>query len=139
MGKATSENAVRLNDALPMSIVGAGSVEMLRPGLVESQKLESLITKLRQEYELVIIDTPPLLAVVDAVAISRFCDTTLLVVAWRDTPRQLVEQAIGLLRNSGAPLAGVLLNKVSQNNRLTYGAENYGYHSDAGATAKSAS
>jgi succinoglycan biosynthesis transport protein ExoP len=132
MGRSPSENAVQLNDTLPMSIVGAGSVDMLRPGLVESQQLENLITKLRREYELVIIDTPPILAVADAVLISRLCDTTLLVVAWRDTPRQLVEQAVSVLRDSGAPLAGALLNKVSQKKRLTYGAENYGYHSDSG-------
>jgi capsular exopolysaccharide synthesis family protein len=138
MGKSTSENAMPLNDTLPMSIVGAGSVDMLRPGLVESQQLGKLISKLRLEYELVIIDTPPILAVADAILISHLCDTTLLVVAWRDTPRHLVEQAISLLRNSGAPLAGVLLNKVSQNKGLTYGAENYGYYRDSGAEAKSA-
>jgi capsular exopolysaccharide synthesis family protein len=137
MGKSTSEGVVQLNDTLPMSIVGAGSVDMLRPGLVESQQLESLITRLRREYELVIIDTPPILAVADAVLISRCCDSTILVVAWRDTSSQLVEQAVSLLRNYGAPLAGVLLNKVSQSKRLTYGAENYGYHSQSSVRATS--
>ena len=137
MGKSNSANEIPFNETLPMSIVGAGSVDMLRPGLVESQKLGNLISKLRLDYDLVIVDTPPILAVADAILISHLCDTTLLVVAWRDTPRHLVEQAIKLLRNSGAPLAGVLLNKVSENKRLTYGAENYGYNRNSDAEVTS--
>jgi capsular exopolysaccharide synthesis family protein len=130
LGESTSDNAVQAHRSLPIAILSAGSVTTLRPGIVESKRLGELIRKLRLEYELVIVDSPPVLSLSDAVMISNLVDATLLVVAYRDTPRNLVVKAVNVLRASGAPLAGVLLNKVDQANEATYVDDKYRYNRD---------
>jgi capsular exopolysaccharide synthesis family protein len=127
LGDATSDRAVQAHQSLPIAIISAGSINTLRPGIIESKQLADLIRKLRQDYDLVIVDTPPVLSLSDSVLISRLVDLTLLVVAWRDTPRSLIDKAVNILRSTGAPLAGVLLNKVSQPDESSYISDKYSY------------
>ena len=127
LGTATLESTIQPIENLPIALLSAGTVQTLRPGLIEKRELADLIAKLRRSYDLIIIDSPPILAVSDPVYISRFVDSTLLVVAWRDTPSSSISKAIEILRVSSAPLAGALFNKVIDQNRLTYGPTDYGY------------
>jgi capsular exopolysaccharide synthesis family protein len=130
LGDATSDRAVQAHRNLPIAIISAGSISTLRPGIMESKQLAELIRTLRQDYDLVIVDTPPVLSLSDSVLISRLVDTTLLVVAWRDTPRSLIDKAVNILRSTGAPLAGVLLNKVTQPDESSYISGKYSYARD---------
>jgi capsular exopolysaccharide synthesis family protein len=130
LGESTSDRAVQAHTSLPIAIISAGSITTLRPGIIESKQLTDLIRKLRQDYDLVIVDTPPVLSLSDSVLISRLVDSTLLVVAWRDTPRNLVDKAVNILRSTGAPLAGVLLNKVNQPDESSYINDKYSYNRD---------
>jgi len=83
---------------------------------------------LSSAYSLVILDSPPVLPVSDALVIAKHADDTILVVQWRATARTLVEQAVKVLRTVNAPLVGVMLNKVdlSKLNHYEYGYR-YGY------------
>jgi capsular exopolysaccharide synthesis family protein len=130
LGDSPSDLAVQGHSSLPIAILSAGSVTTLRPGIIESKRLAELIRKLRLEYELVIIDTPPVLSLSDAVMISNLVDSTLLVVACRDTPRSVVAKAVNVLRSSGAPLTGIVLNKVEQSSQATYIDDKYRYKRD---------
>jgi len=130
LGNSTSDRAVQAHASLPIAIISAGSINTLRPGLLESKQLSELIRKLRQEYDLVIVDTPPVLSLSDSVFISSLVDSTLLVVAWRDTPRSVIDKAVNVLRSAGAPLTGVLLNKVERSREAAYIDDKYSYHQD---------
>ena len=85
--------------------------------------MQQLISRARAEYEYIVIDTPPLLAVSDALLISSSVDTTLLVVRWEHTPRAVVRSALKLIRENGIPLAGVVLSRVNlrKHARYSYG------------------
>ena len=132
-GNAALESTAEPFENLPIAMIDAGSIETLRPGLIEKRDMAILIANLRHEYDLIVIDTPPILAVSDPVYISRFVDAVLLVVAWRDTPKHLITEAVEIMRASRVPLAGVLLNKVKKGSLLTYGAKDYGYSNTAQA------
>lgn len=58
------------------------------------------------------IDTPPVLAVVDPVIMASVADASLLVVKWRTTPRRSVVKALSRLAPSGAPVIGCVLSQV---------------------------
>ena len=70
---------------------------------------------LRQSYDYVVIDLPPLAPVVDVRATKRIVDTYLLVVQWGSTKIPLIEHALGEAPGVYENLLGVVLNKVDMN------------------------
>jgi Mrp family chromosome partitioning ATPase len=79
------------------------------PEIFYGSAFEALLRRLRNDYDFVIIDTPPLSASADACAINRFADRVILPVRWNATSEQLVESALRRLAQSGArPIDGVL-------------------------------
>lgn len=95
------------------------------PELIASDAMEKLIARLRSVADLVIIDSPPVLAVNDANLLAHIADTTLFVVRWEKTPRAVVGQAVKSLRDVGATLAGVVLMRADATRYQYY---NYGYN-----------
>ena len=79
---------------------------------------------LREHYDHVIIDTPPVLAVPDARVIARFADAVLYIVGWNKTHREQVREGISELRSLGVTISGVVLNQIDGRKMSRYG---YGY------------
>ncbi|MCA9329638.1 capsular biosynthesis protein, partial [Candidatus Saccharibacteria bacterium] len=65
-----------------------------------------------QQFDYVIVDSPPILPVTDAVILSRYVDGVLLVVKGASTPRKVVRDATNRLRSVGANVLGAVLNNV---------------------------
>lgn len=84
---------------------------------LRSEKFKALIEQLRNEYDYIIIDTPPTLLVTDSLIISEAVDTTLFVINQRNTKKSDVKEAIQLLKESNANLSGIILSNV--NKRIT--------------------
>jgi polysaccharide biosynthesis transport protein len=116
-------------DDMPLAVIGAGSSYLPRPDLVNSRQFEALLDELAKTYHLLILDSPPVLPVSDALVISKHADATILVVEWRATARNLVEQAAKMLRTVNAPLVGAMFNKVDV---AKMGGTEYGYQYNYG-------
>lgn len=87
-----------------------------------SHRLTTLIEQLKQQYEYIIIDSPPVLAISDTLVLSQLVDVVLYMVRADKTPYQAAEQGIKRLRQLGAPLMGVVMNQVtSQSRGYNYG------------------
>ncbi len=98
---------------------------MTRPfGPAEFATLQSLLDRFRNEYDLVIIDTPPLLAMTDALIFAQIADATIFVCRWNSTTRQAVAGSINRLARSGASLIGVALTMVDRG-RLSLFSDEY--------------
>lgn len=80
--------------------------------LLSATWLEDLLVDLRESYDVVIVDTPPILPCTDAAIISRHVDTVLLTVRWHKTERASVTDALKILDTFGARVNGVVLNAV---------------------------
>jgi len=80
--------------------------------LLGSPKAQALLKQLQKDYELVIIELPPLAASVDSLAMSSMLDYTVVVAEWGKTPAPVLLEAVHLLRNARAKILGVVLNKV---------------------------
>lgn len=94
--------------------------------VLSSQAMQKLVTKLRDTFDLVIIDSAPLLPVNDTKILSMLADAVLLVVRWEKTPRDAVANAARILMDVRAPVAGVALARAD-NERFRY--YSYGYQS----------
>ncbi|WP_158304353.1 GumC family protein [Beijerinckia indica] len=80
--------------------------------IIGAPAMKQMLQGLRRTYDLVLIDTPPLLAASDALPLSYLVDEVIVLVDWRTTPRDAVSEAIEMLRRHDAPVGGIVLGKV---------------------------
>ena len=86
----------------------AGTVGGVGAPLFRSPRFEQLLREAREQYDYVVLDTPPLVPVFDAALLSRLVDGVILVVAADKTPRKLLEAALNLL--DPAKVLGIVFN-----------------------------
>ncbi len=82
--------------------------------LLSSAPLDQILTDLRGRYDWVLIDSPPVQAVSDAMVLARRCDAAVLVIQAGATPRGLVRIAVGRLQRAGMPVTGAVLNRLDR-------------------------
>ena len=92
--------------------------------LLESPKFVSMMEQLKKNFDYIILDTPPLGSVADALTISQYCDGSILVVRSGEVPKKLVADSVQMLRRTEKPLLGVVLNRVD----VSKSGKNYGYY-----------
>jgi capsular exopolysaccharide synthesis family protein len=95
--------------------------------VLKSNRLSQLIGRLRQTYDLVIIDTPPVLPVADALIMGRWADGAVMAARFDASRLPLVERANRQLALAGIPVLGVVVNGV-RGQDATYGNYAYSYN-----------
>jgi Mrp family chromosome partitioning ATPase len=88
--------------------------------------MRSLVDDLATRFDIVLIDSPPVLPVADALILSGYAEAVLLVVAAGSTRRAELRRAAEKLAQAGAPVVGAVLNKATAQHGYGYG---YGYYS----------
>lgn len=116
--KRLQQEVIYLSDA-GLSVMLSGPIPPNPAEILGSEKMKELVTQLRQEYDYVIFDTPPVTVVTDAAVLSASCDGVILVVRQGFTPYETAVLAKSNLSNVGANIIGCILNdfKASQSNR----------------------
>lgn len=127
LGQVTAERAF-FQGALPtLTILPAGSTTRNPPDLIGSERMRQLLGMLREAYDLVIIDAPPVTPVIDSAMLSKLVDKVVFVVRWRATPRDLVQRAIQAIDNPSHKVAGIILNNGDLKLMSSYAYYGYGY------------
>jgi capsular exopolysaccharide synthesis family protein len=119
------------DEASGLHIIGKGLAEFVNPGdLFASHRMETLMQTLKEHYDLIIMDSPPVMAVTDSRLLARLADKTLFVVRWDYTPRKVIKIAIQQLSEAGNNVAGIVLQRVNlkQYGRYSYGDSGHYYH-----------
>ncbi|HVZ84624.1 MAG TPA: polysaccharide biosynthesis tyrosine autokinase [Terracidiphilus sp.] len=115
-GKAKPKEAIMEWADLPnLHIMPSGPVPPLPSELLGSKQMEDMLAALRPEYDFILIDTPPVLAVTDAAILGRLVDASVLIIRYGTAQRQVVQRCIDLLDRSGTHLLGVVVNVVDFN------------------------
>ncbi len=96
--------------------------------LLGSEKMATLMNGWRKDYDLIVLDCPPVMAVADAVTLAKLCDAVVFVARWGTTPRLLVSHALKQLRAAHAPVTGVVMTRVDLTKQKAYGYGDYGYY-----------
>jgi tyrosine-protein kinase Etk/Wzc len=107
--------------------VVAGSRISNSPALLLSERFVTTLTKLNSDYDHIIIDSPPVLLVTDAVIVGRLSGTTLMVLRSDRHQTREIGDSIKRLRQAGVNLAGVIFNDVPISKKR-YGYGKYGYN-----------
>jgi len=107
-----------------LTIIPAGSKTMNPSDVLASERMKLLVSHLRETFDYVVLDTPPVGPVIDPVIVANLADKTIFIVQWGSTPRDLVETSIQQVSNDKR-VAGVVLNSVNQDRAKKYGGEYY--------------
>jgi succinoglycan biosynthesis transport protein ExoP len=110
-----------------MMVLPAGSIPPNPSELLGSRAMASLLRTLESEFDLVIIDLPPLLPVTDAALVSKLTKGALVVVAAGRTHKGELAGAVAALQNVGANVAGIILTMLPTRGPDAYGYGRYGY------------
>jgi capsular exopolysaccharide synthesis family protein len=105
---AKLSDVVRRLDSINISVVFAGAAHPRPFELLSSPKIDALLNEMREQYDYVLIDTPPVIPVADCRFLGRWVDGVLMVVCAHKTPRKMVAEALRLLE--GSKVLGVVFN-----------------------------
>ncbi|MEQ9349251.1 MAG: protein tyrosine kinase, partial [Alphaproteobacteria bacterium] len=106
----------------------AGSRHPHPADLLGSAEMRSLVGRLAELYEFVVLDTPPVLAVSDALVLVRIVDKTIFLARWEKTRRETVLAGLKQTLDAGADLAGVVLTQVDVRKHAQYTYSDSGYY-----------
>ncbi|AZN38593.1 CpsD/CapB family tyrosine-protein kinase [Paenibacillus albus] len=110
------EESVQSTEIPNLSIIPSGPVPPNPAEMLASKRMSALIEQLREQFDVVLIDTPPTLAVTDAQIVSTKCDGSLLVLEAGKVKSDMVLKAKQQLTQVNARILGVVLNSVKQKN-----------------------
>ena len=137
-GVAPASQVILSLDETEAKLLPAGHVPPNPLELLLSPKFALAINRLKDLFEVIVIDTPPVQLVSDALIISQLATGVIYVVKADDTPFPLARQGIIKVRRSGASILGVALNQLDFKRADRYygeysGYANYGYKSHYGS------
>ena len=139
LGRQTLEQALKQVDGYDcLWVLGAGPVPSNPAELLNGAGARKIFATLRENFDLVLVDSPPVLPVTDAMVLSKYADGTLLVVAAGQTKRAELYRATERFAQAKSPLVGIVLNEVTK--KSGYGSDyGYGYRSRYGSYEHDAS
>jgi len=106
------ERLIRPTQTPNLFVLTAGALPPNPPALLARKQVPELLDQLRRSFEWVLLDSPPIASVTDALLLARYVDATVAVVQHNKVDKRLVKRCIGSLRHAAPNLLGVVLNGV---------------------------
>ena len=88
--------------------------------LLESKKLDQILVQISSKYDIIILDTPPVIGLSDTLILTRLADTVLVVARAKKSTMELLETSINSLKNVNANIAGIILNRIKTKQNKYY-------------------
>lgn len=124
IGEADLDDVI-VKDAFPnLDFIPSGKLESGVHGLLDPRRMRNLVDSLRDRYDRIFFDAPPIIGVSDASVLAREVDGVLLLIQHRKYPKAVSERAKGILDNMGVNVMGVVLNNINVSKDQSY----YYYH-----------
>jgi tyrosine-protein kinase Etk/Wzc len=128
VGVASFEQGVHATSVENLFVMGSGQLPPNPSELLGSARMKEVLAQARDAFDIVLFDSPPLLAVTDAAVLSTIVDGAILVVRTGSTTREAVRRAVTLLRNVHSRLLGAVLNDIDFKSGSYYGGYGYYYY-----------
>jgi len=114
VGKAQIEDAIQVHEPSGLHVLASGAKPPNPTEILQSRVTHDLIRRLRQSYDMIIIDAPPLLPVADASVLATLSDGAILVIRHGQTTRDQITEAVNRVGQVGGRLYGVVVNMVAK-------------------------
>lgn len=127
-GSIDFEASIKKTEVDNLDFISRGQIPPNPSELLMHNRFSELLDWANERYDLVIVDTPPILAVTDSAIVGRLAGTTLVVSRFALNPAREVEVTLSRLEQNGVNVKGMVLNAVERNGSRYYGYDNYGYY-----------
>ncbi|TQM14796.1 polysaccharide biosynthesis tyrosine autokinase [Pseudonocardia kunmingensis] len=128
-GRAAAEQVIQPWGGGMFDVLASGPLPPNPSELLASRHMEEMLRELREHYDVILIDTPPLLPVTDAAAVAPATDGAILACRFKQTTRFQVETAVQALEAVSAPLLGTVFTMVPNSGPRAYAQYNSYYRS----------
>jgi succinoglycan biosynthesis transport protein ExoP len=114
LGRAAIERAILTDESTGLSILPSTAVKQAEiiTELMFSDQIVDVFDHLRHRYELIVVDSPPLVPLVDGRALAELADRIILALAWDQTPREVLTHTINLLAPVSDRILGTVMTRV---------------------------
>lgn len=127
-GEATLDEAMTFDAASGASYLPIAKSAFTPKDVFGTVAMDRLLTELRTRFDLVILDTAPLLPIADTRVLAPKADVVVFLARWRKTPQHAIEAAFRLLSGTGSHVAGVALTQMDMKQQAKYGYGDPGYY-----------
>ena len=117
---------VKKSEIENLSILTSGLIPPNPSEILGTKRMSTLVKKLESDWDMVLFDSPPLVAVTDATMISKEIDSIILVIKAGQTDKKAFHHTMANLNNINAPLDGIVMNAVTS--KSNYGSYYYYYY-----------
>lgn len=107
------EETIKTTSVPNLHFLPSGRLPRTSLGVLDPKRISELVHSLKQKYDVVVFDTPPLVGISDSAVIAKEMDGVLLVVQYRKYPRDMIIRAKQMLDTLGVPQVGVVLNNIN--------------------------
>jgi tyrosine-protein kinase Etk/Wzc len=129
VGESPVDDAVHATEIPNLSILASGRFPPNPAELLGSSRMQEILHEAKARFDVVLLDSPPLLAVTDAAVLSTMVDGVVLVIRAERTKREAVRRAIGHVRSVRGRFLGAVLNDVDMRSSAYYGSYGHYYYS----------
>lgn len=139
VGETPVGSAIKTTDVPNLFVLPCGPVPPNPAELLHTERFREVLAQLGEQFDRLVFDTPPLIAVADAAVLSTAVDGVMLVTRFRKTTRDVARRVLRSLRDVNAPVLGAVMNDVDLESREYgyYYYRRYGYYySEGGESAK---
>lgn len=119
-GNAALEDLIHIDDRSGLHYICAGRLPPSPTDLLGSNRMKQLLQQLSAAFQMVMLDTPPILAVSDALLLVRTVDKTIFVVRWERTRRDIAINGLKSVYDAGARVGGLVLSQVNLRKHARY-------------------
>jgi polysaccharide biosynthesis transport protein len=120
MRQNTLEEVIQTTKVPTMDFLASGKLPSSSLGILSSAQMKNLITELKQRYDFVFFDSPPIMGVSDASILASEVDMTLQVIQYRRYPQPMNIRAKQLIEKVGGNLIGIVLNNINMSQDESY-------------------
>lgn len=120
-GELTLDEALYHPQGLGIALLPGEQGGVNAADLFASDRFRALIEELKTRYDVILIDTPPVLVVPDARIIARLCDALLFTVRWDSTSHEQLSEALRMVRNANQKVTGTILSQINPKGMRRYG------------------
>jgi polysaccharide biosynthesis transport protein len=120
MRQNTLEEVIQTTKVPTMDFLASGKLPSSSLGILSSAQMKNLITELKQRYDFVFFDSPPIMGVSDASILASEVDMTLQVIQYRRYPQPMNVRAKQLIEKVGGNLVGIVLNNINMSQDESY-------------------
>ncbi|OAB46227.1 CpsD/CapB family tyrosine-protein kinase [Paenibacillus glacialis] len=125
-GDTSVQDAIQETMVSHLSLLPSGPIPGNPSDLIDSTAMREMLEQLQQEYDVILMDSPPVLSVTDSVIASTLCDGVIMVVAAGKVKKVHLKKAKGQLDHVNARLLGIVLNRMNRDNQSNFYMNYYG-------------